>query len=259
MVGHQTLCEDGWWEIGCTRGPSQIKTEDEVHHVKGKKQDSAENELMNRMTRRERTGDPGRNGSITDQKKARAWRSELFRTLYSCTLIVVYDKQEMMKNEMMNLMMKRGGQNTQEGTSENQQKVKRNSDKLKDATQYTTTRCETSPLLKLAGQLEMCLCVVWCSYSQSFLCARTAAKELREKLGDENGETDLQQVSLSLNEEEAVHGDGKWHTTCGVDGWKCIPQRHAIGCCCRSGDSLCSEIKSERELRLERTGRDDEP
>ena len=28
------------------------------------------------------------------------------------------------------------------------------------------------------------------------------AKELREKLGDENGETDLQQLSLSLNEEE---------------------------------------------------------
>ena len=34
------------------------------------------------------------------------------------------------------------------------------------------------------------------------VCARTAAKQLRQKLGDDNGETDLQQVSLSLNEEE---------------------------------------------------------
>ena len=90
-----------------------------------------------------------------------------------------------MKNEMMNLMRKRGGQSIQEGTSENLEEVKRDSDKLKGAGQYTTTRCETAPVLKLAGQLEMCLCLVWgpispnlwrcahnvwCSCSSSFLC-----------------------------------------------------------------------------------------
>ena len=56
LVGHQTLCEDDWWETGCTSGPSpQIKTGEGTHQVKGKEQDSTENELMNRMTRRERT------------------------------------------------------------------------------------------------------------------------------------------------------------------------------------------------------------
>ena len=101
----------------------------------------------------------------------RAVQGTVFLLYIDCGI----DKQEMMKNEMMNLMnlmRKRRGQNTQEGTSENLEKVKRNRDKLKGAAQYTTTRCETSPLLKPAEQLEMCLCMVRGPMSPSFLrCA----------------------------------------------------------------------------------------
>ena len=54
--------------------------------------------------------------------------------------------------------------------------------------------------------------------------------------GDENGETE------------------KWHQTCGMDGWKSIPQKRAMVVAAGAG-----LIKIKRELRLERTGRDDEP
>ena len=96
------------------------------------------------------------------------------------------------------------------------------------------------------------------------VCARTAAKELREKLGDENRETDLQQVSLSLNEEE----DSKRQYTVTENGTRLIvwtdgsafhidmPLVAAAG----AGTSLCSEIKSKRELfALNAQVRDDEP
>ena len=122
---------------------------------------------MNLMTRRERT----ETVEEMDQEQIKNSEGMVKRTVQDTVFLYVdcgADKQEMMKNEMMNLMRKRGGQKIQEGTSENLEEVKRNSDKLKGAAQYTTTRCETAPLLKQAGQLEMCLCMVWGPISPSF-------------------------------------------------------------------------------------------
>ena len=103
MVGHQTMCEDGWWEIGCTSGLAQIKTGEETQQVKGKKQDKTENELMDRMTRRERTEtveemDPEQIKK-SEGTMERAVQGTFF--LYNDSRV---DKQEMMENEMMNLM-----------------------------------------------------------------------------------------------------------------------------------------------------------
>ena len=141
--------------------PHQIKTRKEAHQVKGKKQDGIENELMNQMTRRERT----ETVEEMDPEQIKNSEGMVKRAVQDCGA----DKQEMVQKEMMNLM-----RNIQEGTSENQEEVKRNSDKPKGTAQYTITRCETASLLKLAGQLcrvwglispSSCRCAhnVWCS------------------------------------------------------------------------------------------------
>ena len=89
-------------------------------------------------------------------------------------------------------------------------------------------------------------------------------KKLRGKLGDESGETDLQQVSLSLNGEEdskkqhTVTENGTRLVVVWTDGsafHKDMPLVAAAG----AGIAFFSKIKSKRELRLERTGRDHKP
>ena len=82
--------------------------------MKGKKQDSIENELMNLMTRRERT----ETVEEMDQEQIKSSEGMVKRTVQDTVFLYIdcgADKQEMMKNEMMNLMRKRGGQKIQEG------------------------------------------------------------------------------------------------------------------------------------------------
>ena len=145
--------------------------------MKGKKQDKIENELMDRMTRRERT----ETVEEMDPEQIKKSEGNVKRAVQDTVFLYIdcgADKQEMMDNEMMTLMRKRGEQNTQEGANENPEKVKRNKDKLKCAAQYTTTRCEVSFVeiswatgnlsvhgmeLVFAELPALCSqCVVWC-------------------------------------------------------------------------------------------------
>ena len=95
------------------------------------------------------------------------------------------------------------------------------------------------------------------------VCAEAAAETLRKKLGDESGETDLEQVRLSLEEEENPKKQytltEKRHPICCLDRRKRILQRHATGCFGVGGHSLCSKFESKHSFRLESTGRTDKP
>ena len=113
--------------------PTRSRQGKKTHQVKGKKQAKIENELMDRMTRRERTETVEEMDLEQIKKSEGTMERAVQGTVCLCVVCSVRDKQEMMEIEMMNLMRKRGEQNTQEGASENPEKVKRNNDKLKCA------------------------------------------------------------------------------------------------------------------------------
>ena len=91
------------------------------------------------------------------------------------------------------------------------------------------------------------------------VCVKAAAETLRTNLGDENGETSLEQVSLCL-EEEGIPTKQYTLTESGTrlfvwtDG-SAFHKDMPLVAASRSGNSLCSRVKSKHSFRLQRTWR----